>query len=139
MRREKRLKWISWGEKHATGNAGMDHGHQQLVDLINQLAEAMESHKPKEFCSNTLEQFIEHTRTHFIAEEELMDRHRFPGATGHKALHAALLKDVLAFKESYDAGDTPEFVTLLVILDSWLNRDIMFADKALADFVARAG
>jgi hemerythrin-like metal-binding protein len=133
------MKWISWDEKHTTGHAGMDHGHQKLVDLINQLADAMENNKPKEFCSNTLDQFIEQTRTHFIAEEQLMDRLRYPEATEHKVLHAMLLKDVLAFKTIYDAGDTAEFMTLLVILDSWLKRDIMAADKALANFAAAAG
>lgn len=130
------MKWISWGDKHTTGHAGMDHGHQKLVDLINQLADGMENNKPKEFCGNTLEQFIEQTRTHFLAEEQLMDRHRYPKAKEHKDLHAMLIKDVLAFKALYDAGESAEFMTLLVILDTWLNRDIMGADKALADFVA---
>lgn len=133
------MNWVNWGEKQTTGHADMDHGHKKLVDLINKLADGMENNKPKEFCSNTLEQFIEETRTHFIAEEQLMDRHQYPKVTEHKALHAMLLKDVLAFKATYDAGDTAEFVTLLVILDSWVNRDIIAADKALADFIAAAG
>jgi|SRR5476649_159705 hemerythrin-like metal-binding protein len=132
------MKWSSWGEKDTTGHAGMDHAHKKLVDLINQLADRMENNKPKELCSNTLEQFIDLTKAHFIAEEHLMDRHRYPEAREHKALHATLLKDVLAFKEIYDASDTAEFMTLLVILDSWLDRDIMTADKALADFIAAA-
>ena len=67
-----------------------------------------------------------------------MDRRRYAKAKEHKDLHAMLIKDVLAFKASYDAGESAEFMTLLVILDSWLDRDIMSADKALADFVAAA-
>lgn len=133
------MQWVSWSEAQATGHADMDHDHKKLVDLINQLADGMENNKPKEFCGDTLAQFIEQTRTHFHAEEQLMDRHRYPKAEEHKALHTTLLKDVLAFKASYDAGVTTEFVTLLVILDSWLKRDIMGADRALAKFVATAG
>ncbi len=132
------MKWISWGEKQITGHADMDNGHKHLVELINQLADAMENNKPKEVCSNMLEQFIGEIRTHFQAEEQLMDQRRYPKAKEHKDLHALLLKDVLAFKASYDSGDNAEFTTLLVILDIWLNRDIMGADKALADFVAAA-
>ena len=132
------MAWISWGAKHATGHSGMDHGHENLVGLINKLADGMENNKSKEYCSTVLDKFIEETRTHFAHEEELMDRYRYPNEKEHKALHATLLKDVLGFKALYDAGDTVEFVTLLVILDSWLNRDIMAADKALADFVAAA-
>jgi hemerythrin-like metal-binding protein len=133
------MKWASWDDKLITGHTGMDHDHKDLMDLINQLADGMENNKPKEFCSNLLEQFIEHTRTHFLDEEKLMDWHRYPKAKEHQDLHAMLIKDVLAFKAAYDAGDTAEIITLLVILDTWLNRDIMGADKSLADFVAAAG
>lgn len=130
------MKWITWGEKQTTGHAGMDHAHKELVELINKLADAMEKEKPKEFCSNTLEQFVEQTKAHIIAEEELMDQYQYPDAEEHKALHAKLLDDVLAFKASYDASDAVESITLLVVLDSWLHRDILEADKALADFAA---
>lgn len=130
------MTWINWSEKYATGHAGMDHGHRRLMELINQLAEAMEDNKPMSFCSELLERFIAHTRTHFLAEEQLMDRIRYPKAKAHKALHEMLVKDVLAFKESYDSGENAQFVTLLVILDSWLERDISVADKELAEFVA---
>jgi hemerythrin-like metal-binding protein len=133
------MKWSSWGEKETTGHAGMDHAHKKLVGLINQLADCMENNKPKEFCSNTLDQFIELTSAHFLAEEHLMDRYQYPEAQEHKALHAKLVADVLAFKASYDSSDAVESMTLLVVLDSWLDRDIMTADKALANFVAAAG
>lgn len=132
------MSWVSWGAKQITGHADMDHGHKKLVDLINRLANEMENRRPREVCSNTLQQFIDEIRTHFLAEEQLMDRRRYPKATEHKALHAKLIKDVLAFKAVYDAGANAEFMTLLVILDTWLNRDIMEADKELADFVAAA-
>ena len=133
------MEWIGWDEKHATGHAGMDHGHKKLMDLINQLAHGMENNEPKEYCSDTLEQFIEQARNHFHAEEELMDRLRYPKAAEHKSVHATMLNDVLAFKASYDASDTTEFITLLVVLDSWLKRDILAADRTLADFVAATG
>jgi hemerythrin-like metal-binding protein len=132
------MKWVTWEDKLTTGHAGMDQGHKKLMDLINQLADGMENNKPQEYCSNTLQQFIDETKTHFHHEEDLMDKLRYPGAAEHKALHAMLIKDVLAFKEIYDAGESAEFMTLLVILDSWLERDIMAADKALADFAASA-
>jgi len=130
------MTWITWDEKQITGHPGMDQGHKQLVGLINQLANAMENNQPREFCSQTLDRLIEQIKSHFHVEEQLMARHRYPKAREHMALHAMLARDVQAFKESYDAGQTAEFVTLLVILDSWLDRDIIAADKALADFIA---
>lgn len=133
------MKWIGWSEQHATGHVGMDRDHEQMAALINQLADAMENNQPKALCSDLLNSFIDLTRTHFLAEEQQMNRHQYPRTREHKALHATLLKDVLAFKIAYDAGETVVFMTLLVILDSWLNRDIMAADKHLADFIAGLG
>ena len=133
------MNWISWDEAHRTGHAGMDASHRKLIDLVNQLADAMQNDKPKEFCSNVLDQFIEDAKSHFAAEEILMDARQYPKAKQHKAMHEMMLKDVLSFKASYDAGETAEFTTLLVILDNWLARDIARADKALAAFVAAVG
>ena len=132
------MDWIGWDERYATGHAGMDHGHRQLMELINQLADGMENNESKEFCSNTLAQFIEQASIHFGHEEQLMDRLQYPKAAEHKKVHATMLSDVLGFKASYDASDTTEFITLLVVLDSWLKRDIEAADKALVAFVNAA-
>jgi len=130
------MKWITWDAKLSSGHVGIDHGHKQLVDLINQLADGMENEMQKDSCSNALVQFVRHTEEHFVAEEEMMNQNRYPKAIEHKALHVAMLKDVLAFKASYDATDAVESITLLVVLDSWLKRDIFEADKELANFVA---
>jgi hemerythrin len=132
------MDWIGWDERYATGHAGMDHGHKKLMDLINQLADGMENDESKESCSNILAQFIEQASIHFAHEEQLMDRLQYPRAAEHKAVHATMLNDVLGFKASYDASDTTEFITLLVVLDSWLKRDIEAADKALVAFVNAA-
>jgi hemerythrin len=130
------MTWITWGEKHTTGHAGMDHSHMEMVDLINQLADGMENDKSKDVCSDTLDRFIERTKANFVVEEQLMEQHGYPQAGEHMALHAMMLADLLAFKASYAANDAVESITLLVVLDSWLHRDILAADKPLADFIA---
>ena len=132
------MDWIGWDEKYRTGHTGMDLGHEKLMGLINQLAHGMENNAPKEQCSDTLAQFIEQAKIHFEHEEQLMDRLHYPRAAQHKSIHATMLKDVQAFKASYDASDTAEFITLLVVLDSWLKRDIEAEDRALVAFARSA-
>lgn len=41
----------------------------------------------------------------------MMDEHQYPKAMEYKALHEAMLKDVLAFEESYNAGGNTESIT----------------------------
>jgi hemerythrin len=132
------MSWITLYEKLRTGNARLDGAHEKLVNLINQMAEGMENNKTKEFCSNLLEQFIEQTKIHFVLEERLMDTLKYPKAREHKAIHEALINDVLTFKTSYDASAGAKSAMLLTILDTWLTRDIMTADKDLVAFIAAA-
>ena len=133
------MTWISWSEKQATGHSGMDQGHQKLVAQINRLADALENDESRASCRDALDQFILALRIHFLAEDQLMDRIRYPQAKEHQALHAMLVEEVLAFKAAYDAGAAAESIQLRAILDRWLERDIGTADKALAAFVAAAG
>jgi hemerythrin len=132
------MNWTTWYENLGTGNARFDGAHKNLVAILNRLAESMENDQPKEVCSKLLEEFIGQTRTHFAFEEQLMDALKYPKAEEHKGIHRQLIEDVLTFKTSYDAGSNAQSTTLLTILDTWLTRDIMTADKDLVAFIAAA-
>jgi hemerythrin len=130
------MSWMAWNERLQTGHAQFDEAHKKLVDIVNQLAYAMEKNEPKESCDALLDQFIGEIQAHFTAEEQLMAARRYPKAAEHNALHRALLKDVVAFRNAYNAGNVAQSATLLSILDTWLTRDMMGADKELTAFMA---
>jgi hemerythrin len=127
---------MGWSDKLATGDARFDGAHKKLVGIVSRLAQGMETNASKELCSNLLNEFIEEAKLHFAMEEQFMTTLHYPKAEEHKAAHRTLIKDVLSFKTSYDAGLDAQSATLLVILDTWLTRDIMVADKELVDFIA---
>jgi hemerythrin-like metal-binding protein len=56
----------------------MDNQHRQLVDLLNQLENAMAKGKGKELVGKILSELIRYTQTHFSSEELLMLKHGFP-------------------------------------------------------------
>jgi len=89
------MKWISWGELQTTGNHAWTKS-QGVGGTDQPTGRRHANDKPKAFCSNVLEQFVEHTTDHFGAEERLMDAYRYPKAEEHKAIHAMLIKDVLS-------------------------------------------
>jgi hemerythrin-like metal-binding protein len=132
------MTWMPWNETLRTGHARFDEAHEKLVGIVNQLADGMESDKPKSFCDGLLDEFIEEIHTHFAMEEQLMAALHYPKAAEHIAVHRTLLKDVLAFRAAYDAGATAQSATLLAILDTWLTRDMAAADRQLVDFIAAA-
>lgn len=121
-----------WDDKLKTNHPAIDIDHKKLVDLVNQLGDAMQSGKGKEVCGRVLSDLINYTKTHFAMEERLMATHRYAQANEHKAEHAKLLKEVADFKAKFDSGALTVTASLLTFLRDWLVKHISISDKALA-------
>lgn len=130
------MAMFAWDDKLKTNHFAIDNDHRKLVDLVNQLGEAMQSGKGREICGKVLSDLIAYTKTHFAMEERLMDTHKYAKATDHKAEHAKLLKDVLEFKAKFDSGALTVTAGLLTFLRDWLIRHISQSDKVLAATIA---
>lgn len=121
-----------WNDKFITHHEMMDRDHRKLVELVNQLADAMGEGKGKDVCGRVLNELIDYTRTHFAMEEALMATHGYYGARQHKAEHAQLIQEVVDFKAKYEADDAALSAYLLYFLRDWLVKHIMDTDKAFA-------
>jgi hemerythrin len=132
------MDWIGWDETLETGDAGMDADHKQLAGLFNRLREALASGEGKAFCSAVLDDIIRHTRAHFELEQGLMTQHRYPKAEQHAAEHAMLIRQALDFRNSFDADPDASRPAQMRFADVWLAFHILFSDKELAAFLARA-
>lgn len=124
-----------WDDKLITRHPNIDSDHKKLVDLVNQLFDAMQSGKGKEACGRVLNELIQYTKTHFAMEERLMASHQYARTAEHKAEHAKLLKEVGDFKVKFDAGSLTVTASLLSFLRDWLINHISKSDKALAEAI----
>lgn len=127
---------FAWDDKLKTNHPVIDTDHRKLVDLVNQLAEAMQTGKGKEISGKVLNELIKYTTSHFATEERLMSAHNYVKAPEHKAEHAKLVKEVLDFKAKFEAGSITLNSSLLNFLRDWLINHIMHSDKALAAGIA---
>ena len=132
------MDWIGWDEALETGDAGMDADHKQLAGLFNRLRDALANGEEKIYCSAILDDIIRHTRTHFELEQGLMLQHRYPKAEQHAAEHAMLIRQALDFRNSFDADSAASRPAQMRFADVWLAFHILFSDKELAAFLARA-
>lgn len=130
------MAMFAWDDKLKTHHFAIDNDHRKLVDLVNQLGEAMQSGKGRDICGKVLNDLIAYTKTHFAMEERLMDTHKYAKAAEHKVEHAKLLKDVLEFKAKFDSGALTVTAGLLTFLRDWLIRHISQSDKVLAASIA---
>ncbi len=126
------MAMFAWDDKLKTNHTAIDNDHKKLVDLVNQLADAMQAGKGKDVCGKVLNELINYTKTHFAMEERLMTTHLYPKAAEHRAEHTKLLKEVADFKTKFDSGALTVTASLLGFLRDWLVNHICQSDKALA-------
>ena len=115
----------------------IDAEHERLVELINDLHEAMSSKRGEEVLGRGLQELIEFTRLHFSNEEELMTAHEYPDATRHKAEHERLLAHIVDLDRRYRSGDLLLSFAILLELKSWATKHIVHSDVPLGDFLNR--
>jgi hemerythrin-like metal-binding protein len=135
--KEKQMSLMTWDKNLETGHAGIDSDHKKLVNLVNQLADAMASGRGKDVCGKVLAELAAYTATHFAMEERLMAAQRYSKAVEHKGEHDKLVKEVLAFKAKFDAGSAMLTLSLLTFLKEWLGKHILGSDKALVAELAK--
>lgn len=129
------MAMMEWNDALKVGHSAIDREHQKLVALINALGDAMEEGKGKDVCGGVLDELISYTKTHFAMEEQLMSMHNYVATSQHKAEHAKLIQDVVAFQSEFKAGTSIISVSLLNFLMKWLSHHILKSDKALAQAI----
>ncbi len=125
---------LEWEDKYSVGITLMDHQHKKLVEMINQLHDALGSGKGSETVGKILKNLIQYTRSHFVTEEKIMEDHSYPDLPPHKERHQKLVKKVLEFQEELKAGNTMLSVPVMNFLKDWLVSHIMNEDKKYSPF-----
>jgi hemerythrin-like metal-binding protein len=114
------------------GYGDIDAQHRRLVELVNELDDAMRAGHGRDVVGGVLDELIRYTVYHFAFEEKLMDQYAIATASAHKTEHKKLVADVNAFKARFDKGSAAVTTELMTFLRSWLSDHILKTDKALA-------
>ena len=120
---------MNWNDNLSVGIDAMDTQHKKLVNLTNQLFDAMKQGKGKEVLEGVLSELVSYTQEHFSAEERLMQEHSYPALAGQKAQHQELLAQVSEFSNKLKAGELGISIDLCDFLQKWLKVHICKEDK----------
>jgi len=123
----------------STGVAEQDNQHKKLIDLINQLNDAMQAGHGADVMGKVLSELVNYTVLHFGYEEKLMAQHKYEDTPAHKAEHAKFVQTVGDFKNKFDAGSAVVSVEIMNFLRDWLTKHIMKTDKKFAQALNKAG
>ena len=103
------MAFFNWEDRFSVGIAEIDMQHQKLVQMLNELYDAMKAGKGNDVLGKVLNGMIQYTASHFATEERYMKLHGnspWPGTA-----------DTLAAIARLDAADAINFAIDAVAID----------------------
>ncbi|MFA5845056.1 MAG: bacteriohemerythrin [Coriobacteriia bacterium] len=130
---------LEWNESLRVNVANVDEQHQQLVQMINTLHDAMADGRSKEIMGELMGGLIRYTVIHFGTEEAYFDQFGYPQAEDHKEQHRRFVAQVGDFKQGFDDGRLFLSMDVMDFLSEWLVEHIQGSDRAFGPFLNQHG
>jgi len=130
---------MEWSDQLSVGIQEIDEQHKVLVDLINQLHDAIAHHHGAEACVHIMDKLCEYTKIHFAVEESILRILGYPDYDDHKAHHEMLLKQVQELRHKMEHEDHSISFELLHFLKKWLTIHILEEDTAYVEHLLSCG
>ncbi|MBU7007425.1 bacteriohemerythrin [Phosphitispora fastidiosa] len=133
------MSYISWDDKFITGIRLIDDQHKALVQLINNLHDAMMIGKGKQAVSKVIQELVDYTVSHFSTEEKFMIKYSYPWMLPHRSEHKKFVDKVSEFQKGYNEGKMSLSIEIMNFLKDWLVNHIQSTDKKLGPFLSEKG
>ncbi len=132
-------KLVEWSDSLSVGVKQIDDQHKMLVNMINDLHQAMRQRRAKEVLLDLVGKLADYTVTHFGTEEKLFDKYGYPDTAKHKEIHAKFVAKVQETAEQLRAGTATVSMDLMRFLKDWLVGHIQGTDKKYTEFLHSKG
>jgi len=123
---------VIWDDKYSTGIELIDEQHKELIVLTNELFQACMAGEGavQTVFRDAMSRMVDYVQLHFTAEQELLQRIKFPNYAEHKSQHDKLIHEILNAVKSHKEGK--KFVPNLFVrtLRDWILGHIAVYDKA---------
>jgi len=130
---------LVWNDSYSVKVRRFDDQHKKLIDLVNQLHEAMKAGKGSAILNDVLGPLAAYTQTHFSEEERLMLYNGYPGYMEHKKAHDQLVAHVRDFQKQVEAGTASVSLGLMTFLKDWLLQHIQGVDRKYGPYLNEKG
>ena len=122
---------IKWRDEFALGISSIDHEHQQLIALINDLHDDLGRPNSLSTVPYFLGELYAEISAHFALEEKLMHDHAYEHYEAHKTDHERLLDDILDLMDSYESGEDIDIDAFADRLKHWFTDHFRTHDARL--------
>ena len=121
-----------WDDKFNTGIEAIDRDHKGLVDLINDLYEAMQDGSGGALLLPIFSALKHYTETHFEREEQFMVDCDAPDQARHVREHKQMMAKLADLESRHRRGEAAISLQTLTFLRDWLKNHICVVDRAMA-------
>ena len=121
-----------WDDSCKTGIAGIDQDHEALVNLINDLYEAMQDGSGGALLLPIFSALKHYTETHFAKEERYMLDCNAPDQEKHIQEHQLMTAKLADLERRHRSGEAAISLQALTFLRDWLKNHICVVDQAMA-------
>jgi len=130
---------ITWDDTLSVGVRALDDQHKGLIQVLNELHDAMVKGVVRQAAGPLLEKLAKYTREHFVAEEAMMKRAGYPELEAHRGKHLELTRQVEEYVTRFQNGEIGLSVHLLDFLRRWLTTHIQKEDFQYGPWMNRHG
>lgn len=130
---------LTWSDKYSVGVKSMDNQHKAMIQMLNELYDAMMEGNALCITGPLLQRLVEYTKIHFSSEEQLMEANGYPNLAAHHTRHLQLIDEVEKHIESYERQDLFMPIPLLHFLRDWIATHIQKEDRHYGPFVNQHG
>ena len=85
---------FEWKDSFSVGIGSIDEDHKGLINIINELFDAVSHGVAKEHISSDLAKLVDYTKTHFKREEIFFEKTNYPLLEEHKLQHDVFIKKI---------------------------------------------
>jgi hemerythrin len=120
---------IEWNEELWIGIREIDDQHKILVDLINELHQAMLARRTNEALHGIIERLVNYTETHFGNEERYFASFGYADTAAHVQAHRGFVTKIRNFKTDLASGKLLLSMEVMTFLKEWLIQHILGTDR----------
>ncbi len=130
---------ITWNQGLSVNVKEIDEEHKVLINLINELHDAMMKGKSKDVIENIINELVTYTKKHFSTEEKYFKQYEYPDEKSHINQHNLFVEKVKDFQEKHTTGGAFLSIEIMEFLKDWLTNHIIGTDKKYTDFFNSKG
>lgn len=133
------MDYFQWSDALSVGNSLIDQDHKELVNLVNELHQAVQDGKGSDTLGSILQALFTYTHEHFQREELLMEHINYADMAAHLDQHKKLIEQVVVLQDAFERGRVEVANNTAELLRYWLTHHIMRTDRKLSVAIAEAG